>query len=74
MRIGPITVRWTADIEAEQAKRVKAKAVSTKLVELILAENTAYRAQAHRWGLSEGLIDRGARQEAKTPKGSGASI
>ena len=61
-------------MEVEQAKRNKAKSVSTKLVELILAENVAYRAQAHRWGLSEGLIDKGAIQKAKTPKGAVASI
>ena len=74
MIIGRWTKRMTADVEAEQAKRVKAKAISTKLVELILAENVAYRAQAHRWGLSEGIIDRGASQGTKPPDRVPASV
>jgi len=76
MRIGPYTVRRTKDIEAEQAKRDKdkAKAVSAKLEELLMHRDRQYKSVLHRWGLSEGIIGKGASQGAKTPKGAGASV
>jgi hypothetical protein len=36
MQIGPITIRWTKDVEAEQDIRDKARAVSAALVEQLL--------------------------------------
>ena len=60
MVIGPYTVRRTADIEAEQAERDKAKAVSAKLVELLMHTHRRDRAILRRWGLCEGLIEQEA--------------
>ena len=69
MVIGPYTVRRTADIEAEQAKRDRAKAVSAKLVETLLHTHRQYRAILRRWGLSEGMIE----QEATYSQGEALS-
>ena len=56
MVIGPYTVRRTADIKAEQAEREKAKAVSAKLVQLLMDTHRQDQAIIRRWGLSKGLI------------------
>ena len=74
MVIGPYTVRRTADIEAEQAERDKAKAVSAKLVELLMHTHRQDRALLRRWGLSEGMIEQEAIYSgggASTPQGGG---
>ena len=60
MVIGPYTVRRTADIEAEQVKRDRAKAASARLVEFLLHNNKCYKAILRRWGLSDGLIEQEA--------------
>ena len=76
MTIGPITVRWTKDIKAEQDRRDKAKVVSAKLVEVLLRKYTD--ALEARWGLSEGMIGdkvgKGAHKRSMTPKGPVATI
>jgi len=64
MIIGPLTIRWTKDIKAEQAafraaveaKHDKAKVISAKIVERLLHDNRQYKAALHRWGVSEGVI------------------
>ena len=56
MIIGYWTIRRTSDIKAEQAERDHAKAVSAKLVGLLMHQHRQDRAVMHRWGLSEGLI------------------
>ena len=56
MIIGPITIRWTKDIQAEQDKRAKAKAISAKITDSLLAKIDRYRIELERWGLSEGVI------------------
>ena len=70
MIIGPYTIRKTSDIEVEQAERVKAKRISSKLVGLLIAENRDCKALLRRWGLSEGLIGQetdNAQGEALSP-------
>ena len=67
MVIGPYTVRRTADIEAEQAKRDRAKAVSAKLVETLLHTHRRDKAILRRWGLSEGLIGQRADNTQDAP-------
>ena len=44
MIIGPYTIRRTKDIQAEQVKRDKAKAVSAKVTECLLHDNRRYKA------------------------------
>lgn len=56
MIIGPITIRWTKDIKAEQVQHDKAKLISNKLLEHLLHDNRQYKAALHRWGVSEGVI------------------
>ena len=78
MIIGPIIIRWTKDVKAEQDKRDYAKAVSARLVGMLLADNTHYKAALRRWGLSEGLIgdkaDMGWVEGSKPPKGAVATV
>ena len=69
MVIGYWTIRRTSDIKAEHDKRAKAKAVSARLVEMLMHTNRQYRATLHRWGLSEGLID----QEADNRQGAAST-
>ena len=74
MVIGPVTIRLTKDIKAEQAERDKAKSVSAKLVELLMHTHRRDRAILRRWGLSEGMIEQEAIYsggEASTPQGGG---
>ena len=56
MIIGPLTIRRTKDIQEEQVTRDKAKAVSSKLIEMLLHDNRRYKAALQRWGVSEGVI------------------
>ena len=74
MRIGPITVRWTVDVEAEQAKLAKSRAVSAKVTDMLLLELRRYKGMAYDYCLEEGLIDRGASEKAKPPKAGVASL
>ena len=90
MVIGPVTIRWTKDIKAEQAARIKAKAISAKMVELMLYDNRRFKAILRRWGLSDDNITiteaedvlkdvkrrqrQGAFQRSKPPKGAVASV
>ena len=81
MTIGPITIRWTKDIKAEQAERDKARHVSAALTEALLHDNRRYKAILRRWGLSESLIGligdkagKGAHKRSMTPKGPVATI
>ena len=67
MQIGSWTIRRTKDVEAEQDKRDKAKAVSARLVELLLDESRRHKATVRRWGLSEGLIEQGADNHQEAP-------
>ena len=77
MVIGYWTIRRTSDIKAEQAERDHAKAVSAKLVGLLMHQHRQDRAVMHRWGLSEGLIDQEADNRqgaASTPPGGGPCL
>ena len=60
MIIGKWTIRKTSDIKAEQAERDKAKAVSAKLVELLMHTHRQDKAILRRWGLCEGMIEQEA--------------
>jgi len=64
MQIGPITIRWTKDIKAEQEKSDKAKAISVKLLDTLLAKIVRYQAALERWGVSEGVM-KGKDKEGK---------
>ena len=71
------TIRRASDVNAEHDKRAKAKAVSARLVEMLMHTNRQYRATLHRWGLSEGLIDQEADNRqgaASTPPGGGPCL
>ena len=74
MVIGPLTIRRTKTVEAEQAKRAKSKAISNKMVGLMLHDNRRFKAILHRWGLSEGIIEGGGAKRSKPPKGAVASV
>ena len=67
MVIGPVTIRLTKDIKAEQAERDKAKAVSAKLVELLMHTHRRDRVILRRWGLCEGLIEQRADNTQEAP-------
>ena len=67
MIIGKWTIRRTSDIEAEQAEREKAKAVSARLIELLMHTHRQDRAILRRWGLSEGLIEQEADNSQEAP-------
>ena len=67
MVIGPVTIRLTKDIKAEQAERDKAKAVSAKLVELLMHTHRRDRAILRHWGLCEGLIEQRADNTQEAP-------
>ena len=70
----PLTIRWTKDVEAEQAAKAKSNTIRNKLVAKLLHESIQLKAILHRWGLDQGAYEAGASQESKTPKGAGASI
>lgn len=70
MRLGPITIRWTKDVEAEEAKRNTSNAIRNKMVAKLLQQNSQYRAILHRWGLDAGLLGVGASQRSMPPKGA----
>lgn len=74
MIIGPLTIRRTKDVEAEQARQARAKAVRNKLVALLLSENTHQKAVLRRWGLLEPLMEAGGSKGSKPPKGAVASV
>ena len=74
MRIGPLTIRWTADVEREQAEREKTEKVQRKRIVLLTAELIKLKAVLHRWGLDQGVYGRGAMRESKTPRGAGVDI
>ena len=78
MVIGPITVRWTKTVQAEQRQRDTAKRISAKVASLLLAENRQYKDILRDWGLSEGVIGykaaRGGSRRSKPPKGAVASV
>ena len=57
MKIGPITIRRTKAVEAEQAKREHRNQARNKVVALLLKENNYYKAEFQRWGIKEGMID-----------------
>ena len=56
MKIGPVTVRWTKDIEAEQTDRAKKKRATTSLMQALLDDNRRLKAEYKRWGIDEHLI------------------
>lgn len=67
MNIGPITIRWTKDIERERSedakakeqawiKNKKAKALTNALIHKQTAELVELKAKLHRWGLDEGVV------------------
>ena len=78
MTIGPITIRWTKAVQAEQRHRDTAKRISAKVAALLLDENRQYKAILRTWGLSEGVIGyraaRGGSRRSKPPKGAMASV
>ena len=71
---GPITIRWTKDVQAEQVKRDDAKRVSARLVELLMHTHRQDKAILRRWGLSEGLNEAQGVKGSKPPKGAVASV
>ena len=78
MTIGPIVVRWTRAVQAEQRQRDTAKRISAKVASLLLEENRQYKDILRTWGLSEGVIGykaaRGGSRRSKPPKGAVASV
>ena len=56
MQLGPITVRWTKDIEAEQADRNRKKKISLALTQALMDDNRRLKAEYKRWGIDEHLI------------------
>ena len=74
MRIGRWTIRKTADIKAEQARRDRTKVVSATLVGRLLHTHRQDKAIAARWGLSEGQKEQEAdngQARPLTPQGGG---
>lgn len=71
MIVGPVTIRWTKDIKAEQARRAKAKRLSVAVTEALLHDNTRYKALLRQHGLSKVLIDAQAGKDSKPPRGAG---
>ena len=78
MTIGPIIIRWTKTVQAEQRHRDTAKRISVKVASLLLEENRQYKDILRTWGLSEGVIGykaaRGGSRRSKTPKGAGVVV
>lgn len=74
MRIGSITIQWTKTVEAKAKEDKAVRTMDTRMTARLLDENTTLRQRLHRWGLDEGLIDRGASGKPKTPKGAGAVL
>ena len=78
MTIGPITIRWTKAVQAEQRHRDTAKRISAKVASLLLEENRRYKGILRRWGMDEGVIGynaaRGGSRRSKPPKGAVASV
>ena len=78
MTIGPIIIRWTKTVQAEQRHRDTAKRISVKVASLLLEENRQYKDILRAWGLSEGVIGykaaRGGSRRSKPPKGAVASV
>ena len=56
MQLGPLTIRRTKHVQAEQDIRYKVKAAMAALVENLLHDNRRYKAALQRWGVSEGVI------------------
>ena len=78
MTIGPIIIRWTKTVQAEQRHRDTAKRISAKVASLLLEENRQYKAVMDAYYLSEGVIGykaaRGGSRRSKPPKGAVASV
>ena len=74
MIIGPFTIRWTKDIQAEQAKRDSAKRVSVALTEALLHDNHRYKALMAHWGQSEDIIEVQGVRRPKPPKGAVVTV
>ena len=74
MRIGPLTIRWTADVEREQAEKERQDQVKRKRLILLTAKLIKLKAVLQRWGLDEGVYGRGAMRESKTPRGAGVNL
>ena len=74
MTIGPITIRLTKAVEAEQHEAESTARVQRRRIILLAAELVKLKTVLHKWGLDEGLCDGGASEKAKTPKGAGVSI
>lgn len=72
MTIGPIQIRWTKDVKAEQAKRQKLWLLRNRCISGQYHDIQALRATVERWRPAITAIVR--HEEAKTPKGAGASI
>jgi len=68
MRLGPVVIRWKADVEKEQHKQDYQCRVDKSLICLQVAQIVKLKAIVHRWGIG------GASGKAKTPKGAGALL
>ena len=68
MRIGPLTIRWTAGVEREQVERAATDRVQHQRIILLAAELYHARQTLHRWGLDEGLdMPKAATRMAREP-------
>ena len=61
----PITIRWTADVEREQAEKERQDQVKRKRLILLTARLIKQRAVLH---------GRKASRESKTPRGAGVNL
>ena len=69
MRIGPLTIRWTKDVKAEEAETQRLSMVSSRLFVRLRADNENMSQVLQR------IMDRAAsRRKSKTPKGAGAVV
>ena len=62
----PLTIRWTADVEREQAERAATDRVQHQRIILLAAELYHAKQTLHRWGLDmPKAATRTAREHAK---------
>ena len=72
MQLGPITIRWTKTLKAEQAEAQKLDLRRNRCIAGQYHDIQALRATVSQW---RPVIEAVARnREAKTPKGAGASV
>ena len=68
MTIGPLTIRWTKDVQAEQAEAQRLSMVRSRVIVRLRADNENMSQ------VLQCIMDRAASQGPKTPKGAGAVV